>query len=123
MEVFLLLVPIAIALLKYMAEHAQKVADAQEADAEKPAPAEIASEDTSSPVERIRAQKREQMARVEQWRAAKTQQDDAQQLHSIKMDTCESKLESLRVLYDAGILDREEYASRVARVKAKHNEA
>ena len=28
--------------------------------------------------------------------------------------------ESLKVLYDAGILDREEYAQRVARVKRQH---
>ena len=33
------------------------------------------------------------------------------------MDSCEDRLESLKVLYDAGILDREEYAQRVARVK------
>ncbi|MBE6908066.1 MAG: hypothetical protein E7474_00450 [Ruminococcaceae bacterium] len=67
-----------------------------------------------------RGQKRMQMAQRELWREAKTQQDDAGQVHSIHMDSCESRLESLRVLYDAGILDREEYAQRVARVKAKH---
>ena len=74
------------------------------------------------PMKSVSAQKREQAQRVEQWRAAKTKQDDAQQLHSIKMDTCESRLENLRVLYDAGILDREEYAQRVSRVKNKHNQ-
>ena len=36
------------------------------------------------------------------------------------MDSCEDRLESLKVLYDAGILDREEYAQRVARVKRQH---
>ena len=36
------------------------------------------------------------------------------------MDSCEDRLESLKVLYDAGILDREEYAQRVARVKKAH---
>ncbi|MBO4913672.1 MAG: SHOCT domain-containing protein [Oscillospiraceae bacterium] len=39
------------------------------------------------------------------------------------MDSCENRLESLRMLYDAGILDREEYAERVARVKALHGKA
>ena len=77
-------------------------------------------------VERLRAmaaRKRdaaEDAEHSEQWRAAKQKQDDAEQLHAIHIDSCESKLESLRVLYDAGILDREEYAQRVARVKAKH---
>ncbi len=70
----------------------------------------------------VTEQKRAQMRDAGQWIEAKRQQDDARQLHSIRMDTCEGKLESLRVLYDAGILDREEYAQRVARVKAKHNE-
>ena len=35
-------------------------------------------------------------------------------------DSGEDRLESLKVLYDAGILDREEYAQRVARVKQAH---
>lgn len=35
-------------------------------------------------------------------------------------DSCEDRLENLKVLYDAGILDREEYAQRVARVKQAH---
>ncbi len=64
--------------------------------------------------------KRAQMAQTELWSAAKRQQDDAKQVHAIHMDTCESRLQSLRTLYDAGILDREEYAQRVARVKAQH---
>ena len=75
------------------------------------------------PISAVRAQKRAQAARAEEWRAAKRQQDDAQQLHSVGMDSCEGKLESLRVLYEAGILDREEYAQRVSRVKAKHHGA
>ena len=65
-------------------------------------------------------QKRAQMAQAELWRAAKRQQDDAEEVHSIKMDTCESRLENLRVLYNAGILDRVEYAERVARTKQQH---
>ncbi len=68
----------------------------------------------------LRGARRAQMAQTELWRAAKAQQDDAEQVHSVHMDSCESRLDSLRVLYDAGILDREEYAQRVARVKAKH---
>jgi len=78
---------------------------------------------TAVPISAVRAQKRAQAARAEEWRAAKRQQDDAQQLHSVGMDSCEGKLESLRVLYEAGILDREEYAQRVSRVKAKHHGA
>ncbi len=64
--------------------------------------------------------RRAEAARPEQWRAAKRQQDDAEQVHSIRMDSCESRLESLRVLHEAGILDNEEYAQRVARVRARH---
>lgn len=96
-------------------ERAKKAQDAQPS-------APRTSEETSS-LRTVRAQKRESMARAEQWRAAKRQQDDAEQVHSIHMDSCESRLESLRVLYDAGILDREEYASRVARVHSQHNKA
>ncbi|MBO4913670.1 MAG: SHOCT domain-containing protein [Oscillospiraceae bacterium] len=75
------------------------------------------------PVEQVSEKKREDMQRVEQWRYARTKQDDAEQLHSIRMDSCEQRLESLRVLYDAGILDREEYEQRVARVKSRHDRA
>ena len=35
------------------------------------------------------------------------------------MDSCEDRLESLKVLYDAGILDREEYALRVRLLDAR----
>ena len=45
---------------------------------------------------------------------------DSGEVHSVHMDSCEDRLESLKVLYDAGILDREEYAQRVARVKKAH---
>ena len=45
---------------------------------------------------------------------------DEWEVHSVHMDSCEDRLESLKVLYDAGILDREEYAQRVARVKKAH---
>ena len=72
---------------------------------------------TSTPIPAARAQKREQ------WRAAKAQQDDAERLHAVHVDSCESKLESLRVLHEAGILDNVEYAERVARTKAKHARA
>ena len=68
----------------------------------------------------VHEQKRAHMAQAAQWRAAKQQQDDAERLHAVHVDSCESKLESLRILYEAGILDREEYAQRVARTKEKH---
>ena len=56
----------------------------------------------------------------DQWRAAKEQQDDVEHLHAVNVDSCESKLESLKTLYDAGILSREEYDQRVAKTKARH---
>ncbi len=68
----------------------------------------------------VKTKKRAAMRETEKWRAAKQQQDDAEQLHAIHIDSCESKLESLRVLHEAGILDNEEYAERVARTKARH---
>ena len=55
------------------------------------------------------------------WAAAREKQDDAEQLHAVHVDSCESKLESIRILYEAGILDREEYEQRKARIRAKHN--
>ena len=42
-------------------------------------------------------------------------------VHAAGVDSCEGRLESLKVLYDAGILDRDEYLQRVARVKAQHS--
>ena len=52
---------------------------------------------------------------------ARRQQADALRVHAAGVDSCEGRLESLKVLYDAGILDREEYTQRVARVKAQHS--
>ena len=54
------------------------------------------------------------------WEIARRKQADSGEVHSVHMDSCEDRLESLKVLYDAGILDREEYAQRVARVKNAH---
>ena len=53
------------------------------------------------------------------WELARKKQADSGEVHSVHMDSCEDRLESLKVLYDAGILDREEYAQRVALVHAK----
>ena len=47
------------------------------------------------------------------WEIARRKQADSGEVHSVHMDSCEDRLESLKVLYDAGILDREEYAQRV----------
>lgn len=63
-------------------------------------------------VERANSEKR--------WAAARRQQADAALVHGVHIDSCEGRLESLRVLYEAGILDREEYAQRVARVRRAH---
>ena len=51
---------------------------------------------------------------------ARRQQADALRVHAAGVDSCEGRLESLKVLYDAGILDREEYTQRFARVKSRH---
>ena len=55
------------------------------------------------------------------WAEARRQQADSLRVHAAGVDSCEGRLESLKVLYDAGILDREEYTQRVARVKAQHS--
>ena len=56
----------------------------------------------------------------QQWAEARKKQADSLRVHAAGVDSCEGRLENLKVLYDAGILDREEYAERVARVKARH---
>ena len=62
----------------------------------------------------------ERKSSEKRWEAARRKQADSGEVHSVHMDSCEDRLESLKVLYDAGILDREEYAQRVARVKRQH---
>lgn len=66
----------------------------------------------------LAAQERENSEK--RWAVAREKQADSGEVHSVHMDSCEERLESLKVLYDAGILDREEYAQRVARVKRQH---
>ena len=63
---------------------------------------------------------RERKSSEKRWEIARRKQADSGEVHSVHMDSCEDRLESLKVLYDAGILDREEYAQRVARVKRQH---
>ena len=79
--------------------------------------------------ERRRADEREKSAQrhaaeragsEKRWEAARQQQADAALVHGVHIDSCEGRLESLKVLYDAGILDREEYLQRVSRVKRQH---
>ena len=55
------------------------------------------------------------------WAEARRKQEDALLVHSAGVDSCEGRLESLKVLYGAGILDREEYRERVARVRSQHS--
>lgn len=62
----------------------------------------------------------ERKSSEKRWEIARRKQADSGEVHSVHMDSCEDRLESLKVLYDAGILDREEYAQRVARVKRQH---
>ena len=54
------------------------------------------------------------------WELARKKQADREEMHAVHMDSCADRLESLKILYEAGILDREEYAQRVARVKKAH---
>ena len=54
------------------------------------------------------------------WDLARKKQANRGEVHSVHMDSCEDRLESLKILYEAGILDREEYAQRVARVRKAH---
>ena len=63
-------------------------------------------------VERAHSEKR--------WELARKKQADRSEVHAVHMDSCADRLESLKILYEAGILDREEYAQRVARVKKAH---
>lgn len=63
---------------------------------------------------------RERALNEKRFASARTKQSNADTVHAVHIDSCEGRLESLRVLYDAGILDREEYQQRVARVKAQH---
>lgn len=83
-----------------------------------------ASEPESAGVRAEKEQKRrhavERRQSEKRWADARRQQADSLRVHAAGVDSCEGRLESLRVLYDAGILDREEYAQRVARVKAQH---
>ena len=54
------------------------------------------------------------------WELARKKQADRSEVHSIHMDSCEERLENVKILYDAGILDREEYQQRVRRIKKAH---
>ena len=62
----------------------------------------------------------ERESSVKRWEAARRKQADRSEVHSIHMDSCEDRLESVKVLYEAGILDREEYQQRVRRIKKAH---
>lgn len=117
---FYLIVGVAI-LIKFIGKYAEWMVNraAGQTIKQDAPPAHIGG----MPPQAVSAQKRDQMAQEEKWHDAKQRQDDAKQVHSIHVDSCENRLKNLRVLYDAGILDHEEYAQRVARVKAKHNEA
>ena len=97
---------------------------AENAGAKRPSPTEVrglhkrrrADEWESS--EKRRAAERANSQR--RWADAREKQSDAALVHGVHIDSCEGRLESLKVLYDAGILDREEYVQRVGRVKARH---
>ncbi len=57
---------------------------------------------------------------ADRWTQARRQQEDGEHIHSAGVDTCKARLENVRHLYEAGILDEDEYRQRVTRIKAKH---
>lgn len=67
--------------------------------------------------------RRERAQSAARFATARTKQANAEQLHTVHIDSCEGRLESLKVLYEAGILDREEYQMRVKRTKRLHRES
>lgn len=94
---------------------------------ERPSPAEIRDRHASHLGAEWEANeeknRREREESAKRFSTARTSQDDAERLHTVHVDSCEGRLESLKVLYEAGILDREEYRQRVERVKRRHREA
>ena len=77
-------------------------------------------ESASARSEQERRHAAERRRSEREWAEARRHQADALRVHAVGVDSCEGRLESLRVLYDAGILDKDEYDQRVARVKARH---
>lgn len=67
--------------------------------------------------------RREREESAKRFATARKKQSNAEQLHTVHIDSCEGRLESLKVLYEAGILDREEYVMRVKRTKKLHRES
>ena len=55
-----------------------------------------------------------------QWHSARKKQADAEQIHASATDCCEARLENLKILHEAGILDEVEYRERVERVRKGH---
>lgn len=78
------------------------------------------SDKLNSAVNALKKSSRRPSGRDIEAEQARRQQADALRVHAAGVDSCEGRLESLKVLYDAGILDREEYTQRVARVKSRH---
>lgn len=78
------------------------------------------NEGRAAEAEQARRNAAERKHSEHRWAEARRKQEDALQVHAAGVDSCEGRLESLKVLYEAGILDREEYTQRVARVKSQH---
>ena len=70
--------------------------------------------------EQIRSNAEERRSSERRWAQARAKQADFAHIHAANIDSCEGRLESLKTLYEAGILDREEYTQRVARIKSQH---
>lgn len=58
---------------------------------------------------------------IDRWTQARKHQEDGEHIHSAGVDTCEARLENARHLYEAGMMDEDEYRQRVARIREKHN--
>lgn len=69
----------------------------------------------------MRCGRRKKKSGADRWTQARRQQEDGEHIHSAGVDTCEARLENVRHLYEAGLLDEDEYRQRVARIREKHN--
>lgn len=58
---------------------------------------------------------------IDRWTQARKHREDGEHIHSAGVDTCEARLENARHLYEAGLMDEDEYRQRVARIREKHN--
>lgn len=121
MDLLVLVIGIIIAIGKFAGKNAKTGQKKTSANAA-PQTAESAAAENRARADSAGTGAEEHRRSIEKrWAEARRRQEDAVRLHAASVDSCEGRLESLKVLYDAGILDRDEYAQRVERVKALHS--